>query len=52
MKVMCWLCLAIWVFQLVMAFWNIHTKTPINPYTYVCSLIICITYYVQEIITH
>ena len=52
MKIMCWFCLVIWIFQLIMAFCNIHTKTEINPLAYICSLIICILYYVQEIITH
>ena len=47
-----WLCLAIWVFQLVVAFWNIYNKQPVNSYAYICSLIICIMYYIERIMIH
>ena len=41
--------LAIWIFQFVFAVINIVNGTNINPQLFMCAVIVCIVYHIQEI---
>lgn len=41
--------LTIWIFQLVFGFVNISNGTNINPWIFVCAVVVCIIHYIQEI---
>ena len=43
------LMLGIWIFQLVFGIVNIVNGTNINPWIFICAVIICIIHYIQEI---
>ena len=49
MKVMNVICLLIWCFQFVYGIVQIVSNKPINPYIFICAVLVCIVNYLNEV---